>query len=538
MRTILSFPGIILFFFTACHNQVKPQQPAVEKRDTTITVKNAYTELFLDSSSLEKYIQRHKVNDTIASQFRDFYNGRNYQFAWFFKDGPAEQVYNFLSLQDDYIAYSGDSSLSDLALEQVFDTLENGNHIIPLDDSSRLSAELTLTNQFFRYAAKAYLGNSQLSTTDLKWFIPRKKTDLVSTLDSLIAHKGEEIAAYEPVNPYYQHLKERLLYYYDIEKKGGWKQITTDRKKLQKGDTSSVLRGIKHRLLLTGDFNLPDSSELFTDSLAVAVRKFQHRYGLKEDGIIAGATLQEMNQPVNKRIQQMLLNLERMRWVPEKISTDYLLVNIPEFKLHVFKNGKLDFSMNVVVGTNQNSTVIFNGDLKYVVFSPYWNVPMGILKNEVIPGMKRDKNYLAKHNMEINGYTGSLPNIRQKPGSNNSLGKVKFLFPNNYSIYMHDTPAKSLFGESKRAFSHGCIRLGEPKKLAQFLLRKDSTWTSSKMDAAMSSGKEKYVTLKETIPVFIGYFTTWVDSEGQLNFRDDIYGHDARLATKMFAGGK
>ncbi|MBN8787922.1 MAG: L,D-transpeptidase family protein, partial [Terrimonas sp.] len=222
------------------------------------------------------------------------------------------------------------------------------------------------------------------------------------------------------------------------------------------------------------------------------------------------------------------------RWVPEEIKTDYLLVNIPEFKLHIFEEGRLKFNMNVVVGSGQHNTVIFSGDLKYVVFSPYWNVPPSIVRNEILPGIKKNKNYLANHNMEITGNTGGLPNVRQKPGANNSLGRVKFLFPNNYNIYMHDTPAKSLFGESKRAFSHGCIRLGEPKKLAEFLLRDDSTWTSEKITAAMKSGKERYVTLKKTVPVFIGYFTAWVDSKGELNFRDDVYGHDAKLEKQMF----
>ena len=465
---------------------------------------------------------------------RSFYNARNYQYAWFFNDGPAEQVYNFLNLQNDYIAYSRDSSLYDPSLQQVFDTLETGGHVFPLNDSSRLNAELTLTNQFFRYAAQDFLGDSKLNISDLKWFIPRKKIDIVATLDSLISNKGEKIVSYAPVNPYYLHLKEKLLQYYDIEKDGGWPPINTDIKKLKKGDSAAVISRIKHQLFLTGDFREADTSGSFTDSLVAAVKHFQHRHGLTEDGIIAGNTLQQIRQSVQTRIRQMLLNLERMRWVPSEISTDYILVNIPEFRLHVFEKGKLKFSMKVVVGSGQNNTVIFRGDLKYVVFSPYWNVPPGILKKEILPGMQKDRNYLARHNMEINGYSGSLPNVREKPGPNNSLGRVKFLFPNNYNIYLHDTPAKSLFGESRRAFSHGCIRLSEPKKLAEFLLRDDSTWTAAKISAAMNSGKEKYVTLKETVPVFIGYFTAWVDSKGQLNFRDDVYGHDKRLAEKLF----
>lgn len=532
----IAFFAIILFTFFSCNPGGKDKRPvaAIEQRDTTITTENSFSGLFFDSTSLEKYIERYKINDTVANSIRSFYNSRNYQYAWFSNDGPAEQVYNFLNLQNEYISYSGDSSLVNPALEQVFDTLENGGKTFHLADSSRLNAELTLTRQFFIYAAKAYTGSNTLNTNDLKWYIPRKKIDFTATLDSLIQHKGEKLKTYEPVNPYYQHLKEALIHYYAIEKNGGWEPVTTTKKKFQKGDTDVAIAEIKHRLSLTGDYTAPDSSGLFTDSLVAAVKKFQYRYGLKEDGIVAGATLKELNRPVSERIRQMLINLERMRWVPEKINSDYLLVNIPEFKLHVFEEGKLKFNMNVVVGSGQHNTVIFSGDLKYIVFSPYWNVPPSIVKNEIVPGMNKNKNYLASHNMEITGYSGGLPNVRQKPGANNSLGKVKFLFPNNYNIYMHDTPAKSLFGESKRAFSHGCIRLSEPKKLAEFLLRHDSTWTSEKITAAMNSGKEKYITLKESVPVFIGYFTAWVDAKGRLNFRDDVYGHDARLAKKMF----
>jgi murein L,D-transpeptidase YcbB/YkuD len=180
-----------------------------------------------------------------------------------------------------------------------------------------------------------------------------------------------------------------------------------------------------------------------------------------------------------------------------------------------------------------HNTVIFNGNLKYVVFSPYWNVPPSIIQKEVVPGIKRNKNYLANHNMEWN--SGA---VRQKPGPRNSLGLVKFLFPNSYNIYLHDTPSKSLFSESTRAFSHGCIRLAEPKRLAEYLLRNDPGWNEASITKAMNSGKEKYVALKQTIPVFIGYFTAWVDRDGKLNFRDDIYGHDKEMAEHLFATAK
>jgi murein L,D-transpeptidase YcbB/YkuD len=219
-----------------------------------------------------------------------------------------------------------------------------------------------------------------------------------------------------------------------------------------------------------------------------------------------------------------MVNMERSRWVTKNPPSNHLIVNIPEFKLYALENDSVVWKMNVVVGQNQHKTVVFNGDIKYVVFAPYWNIPASILKNETLPAMRRNKNYLATHNMEWNN-----GNVRQKPGPNNALGLVKFLFPNSHSIYLHDSPAKSLFNETTRAFSHGCIRVAEAKKLALYLLRKDTAWNSEKISAAMNGGKEKYVTLKDPLPVFIAYFTSWVSRDGQLNFRKDIYERDNRL---------
>jgi murein L,D-transpeptidase YcbB/YkuD len=536
MKNIIFLAVISSFVSLSCRN--KTNIGVVEQRDTTITAVNAYNELFLDSTKLEAFIAANKYDDSLANQFRSFYNLRNYQYAWFSGDGASEQANHFLNLQNDYIGYSRDSSLYNAHLQKIIDTLNSNDSSYKITAAERLHTELSLTSQFFNYAQKAYLGDKKLNTTDLKWFIPRKKLDMVSLLDSVLKPVSAGADVYEPVNRQYKMLKKELIRYSAIQHEGGWGPVSTSQKKFVKGDTAAAISLIKKRLYKTGDFSSNDTTNLFTDSLESAVKRMQKRYGMKEDGVVGGATLREMNQSIDYRIRQLLINLERFRWVPAEVNSDYLLVNIPQFKLHVYQKGKLSFSMNVVVGSLQHSTVIFNGDLKYVVFSPYWNVPPSIVKNEIMPGIQRNKNYIAGHNMEITGYSGKLPNVRQKPGANNSLGKVKFLFPNSYNIYLHDTPAKSLFGETSRAFSHGCIRLGEPRKLAEFLLRNDSNWTNEKIRKAMDAGKEKYVTLSKPIPVFIGYFTAWVDSDGLLNFRDDVYGHDAKLAEKMFLDSK
>jgi murein L,D-transpeptidase YcbB/YkuD len=238
--------------------------------------------------------------------------------------------------------------------------------------------------------------------------------------------------------------------------------------------------------------------------------------------------------PLKKRIEQLLINMERARWMPSQQDSTYVLVNIPEFRLRVFEAGKNVLQMNVIVGSSANNTVIFNGNLQYIVFSPYWNVPESIVRKELLPAIKRNPGYIAKHNMEITQYIGGLPQIRQKPGANNALGRVKFLFPNEFSIYLHDTPNRNLFAQTNRGLSHGCIRIAEPKQFAEFLLRDQPKYTSTAIDSLMYLEKEKWVTLKKKIPVFLVYFTAWVSQSGELHFRRDIYQHDQKMAQKLF----
>jgi murein L,D-transpeptidase YcbB/YkuD len=307
------------------------------------------------------------------------------------------------------------------------------------------------------------------------------------------------------------------------------------KKPIKIGDSAGIVFQIKQRLNVLQSNIVLDSSNVYDTAMLRSVKLFQLRHGLAIDGVIGNQMIAELNIPLKKRVQQILVNLERIRWMPPQQERNFILVNIPAFRLHVMDSGKQVFDMRVIVGSAANNTVIFNGNLKYIVFSPYWNVPESIVRKEILPAMQRDRNYIGKHNMEITGYSGSLPIVRQKPGPTNSLGLVKFLFPNSYSIYLHDTPNRNLFQQSGRGLSHGCIRIAEPKKFAQYLLRDDTTtWKSATIDSAMHLAKEKWVTLKQTIPVYLVYFTAWVDKDGLLNFRKDIYGHDAKMMNKLF----
>jgi len=519
----------ILLVNSSCKQVAVRYDRALKPRDTAITMANSYSEMFFDSTLLEDFLKDSNLDDTVKVQIREFYNVRNYQYAWFSEYVLNEHAVNFWNLQSNYIANTGDSSIFNPSLQELVDSLSYlAKPVAPLPEKLALDFELELTEQFFTYALKAYRGSDDLRPNDLKWYIPRRKVDVSSMLDS-ITNTGGKIESFEPVNRQYGLLRSFLVKYNQVLKSGDWQVISSEKKKYQIGDSVSMVAVIRKRLNLVGDLDDSSTSVVFDDSLRAAVKRFQQRYGLSADGVVGGATLTEMNRPLTERIRQLLVNMERIKWLPAEPRGDFLLVNIPEFMLHGYEDGKHTFKMNVVVGSTQNHTVIFTGKLKYVVFSPYWNVPASILKKEILPGIKRNSNYLAKHNMEWNG-----GQVRQKPGPSNSLGLVKFLFPNSYDIYLHDTPSKSLFNESRRAFSHGCIRVSEPFDLARWILRSQPEWTTESITKAMHANREKFVNVKSDINVFIGYFTAFVDRQGKLNFRDDIYGHDREMEERMF----
>ena len=262
-------------------------------------------------------------------------------------------------------------------------------------------------------------------------------------------------------------------------------------------------------------------------------------------------TIAALNITIEDRIKQILINLERLRWIPGTIEDDYLIVNIPEYKLHVIENNKLLWETNVVVGKEAKRTSIFRGNIARIILNPYWNIPNSIINEEILPKLQQNKNYLESNNMEVlsgdkvidatkidwSKYTKNIPFlIRQKPGLENALGKMKFLFPNNFNIYLHDTPAKELFNQGRRDFSHGCIRVENPKKLALYLLEKNRGWNADKVDQVLKTTQETGIAIKPKMPVYIVYFTAWVDSNNQLNFRNDIYNLDEQLGKVLFEG--
>ena len=538
-KTLLVLLASVLLI--SCTNSQTEQERETEKakknittRDESITRANSYSDLFLDSSAVTKFISEKKIPDSLADRIRSFYNARNFQFAWFSSDGLTEQARGFWNLHDYVTTYDADSSLKDKALQKRMDDLITEDALsVSASDKNYINTELTLTSHFIQYILHNY-EKGYVKRKEMERFIPRKKEDPLQVADSLINKKHKDDKYFEDVNASYKGLKEQLKRYYDIAKQGGWPQIDPVKTSLRKGTKSPAILNIKKRLQMSGDLVGNDTSDVFNDTLEIAIKNFQTRHGYTATGIISDSLIKDMNVPATARLEQILMNMERMRWLTQEAKGNLIVVNIPEFMMHVYEGNKKAFDMVVVVGKEGHNTMMFNGDLNQVVFCPYWNVPSSIVRKEIVPEMDKNPGYLAKENMEITGNEGGLPVIRQRPGGKNALGKVKFLFPNSFNIYFHDTPAKSLFEKDKRAYSHGCIRLKEPVKLAEYVLRNQPEWTPEKIEEAMSRDEQKFVRVKDPIPVIITYYTAWVDDNGQLNFRDDIYGHDSSLAAKMF----
>lgn len=542
MKSLFFYAAIFCGLLASCQNSAtdedqndaKDGKKNVSKRDYSITEANAYSSLFLDSIAVEKYIADKKLHDSVSRRIRSFYNTRNYQFAWFSNDGLTEQALGFWNLHDYVTTYDNDTSLRDKALQKRMDNLIAEENL-SVNESGKIfiNTEIQLTHHFILYMLNNY-EKGYVKRKEMERFIPFKKQDIMFLADSLLNKKHKDNKYFEDVHEPYRLLKNELGKYYAIAKQGGWPVITTSKKSFKKGSSDSVLKVIKKRLQLTGELSAADTSAFFTDTLENAVKLFQAKFGYTPTGVINAQVIKDMNVPAKDRVAQILMNMGRMRWMPATRSGQFIMVNIPEFVLHVYEGNKKAFDMNVVVGKEGHNTMMFSGDLNQVVFSPYWNVPPSIVKNEILPAIEKNPGYLASQNMEQVGMEGDLPKIRQLPGTGNSLGRVKFLFPNSFNIYFHDTPAKSLFEKDKRAYSHGCIRLSDPEKMANYLLRNNPEWTPERISEAMNSGIEKYVKLKDPVPVAITYYTAWVDENG-LNFRDDIYNHDEKLAKKMFS---
>ena len=540
MKKIIFILASVAITFFSCNK-------SKEKNSTNVDSKINYNDIFLNQKTITDFFETNNEKEVVKNQVLEFYKNRDYQFAWFNKTGMTNAVPNFYNRMQNYNADFDDATFKNPELDTLVSEIKTDKKEFKYQEKRISNLEIMLTTTFFKYSKKVY-GGIEKNPKNLDWFIPRKKKNYQVLLNDLII-TGDSTNTNEPVNVYYNRLKSKLKQYRFIQKNGGFAKIITLRKEINLNETDSCLIKVKQHLFQTNDLKSNDKSIIFTTELQNAIINFQNRSGIEPSGILNLKTINELNISVDLRIKQMMVNLERLRWLPENVENNYLLVNIPEYKLHVFENAKPIWETNVVVGKEGKQTTIFRGNISKIILNPYWNVPTSIINKEILPNLKRNRNYLSKNNMEVvaggqvmnpktinwSKYVKNIPyEIRQKPGKDNSLGKMKFLFPNSYSIYLHDTPAKELFDRNKRDFSHGCIRVENPEKLATYLLKNNPSWSQQSIDKVLETSDETEIVVKPTMPVYITYFTAWVDSKGNLNFRKDIYNLDEELAKEIF----
>lgn len=417
--------------------------------------------------------------------------------------------------------------------------------------------DMLLTDAYMLYASHILNGKVNPETLDSEWRASRDEGNPVLLLDTALTEKDifQSVIDLEPPHPSYYGLKTALKYYEGIADNGGWAPIPSGQT-LKPGMTDSLrVPLIIQRLLVTNDLQYPpDDPYLYTELISSSIRQYQQRNGLEEDGNLGKMTTESLNVPVEKRIDQIKVNMERFRWISYNLGETYIYVNIADFKLRVYENNSVVLEEKVIVGKPFRKTPVFTSRMEYIVLNPYWTVPPTILYEDMIPEVKKNMDYLASKKIHIYQGNGSsrieispdavnwqeisrnnFPyTLRQDPGPLNALGIVKFMFPNKYNVYIHDTPTKELFNRTERTFSSGCIRLNNPRSLLQYLTAGYLDTDMEKIDRYLDKGQEITIVFTKPLNVHILYLTAWVEND-IIQFRKDIYDRDSEVLQELNA---
>jgi len=472
----------------------------------------------------------------------DFYERRAFRPAW-----------EKRSCVDDLLRAIRDSEADGLdprdyhlaALEQLRRELETTS---PPDPSLRADLDILLTDALVRLGYHLMFGKVDPERLDPAWNMSREivgfdPAELIQgALDADAVYQA--IGNAKPKHPLYTGLRATLAQYRVIKAAGGWPQIP-DGPTLKLGMHDTRVLMLRRRLVASGDLTpgASPSMQSFDHELAEAVQAFQRRHGLSADGSVGPSTLADLNVPVEERIQQLRVNLERGRWVLHHLGNRYIVVNVAGYHAHYFKDRQMLWQGRAQVGKPYRQTPSFKADMTYIVFNPTWTVPPTILTQDYLPGLRRDPGYAQRKGLKVVDRSGRVVDpgqvdwsrysanhspylLRQDAGPRNALGRVKFIFPNDHAIFLHDTPNQTLFDRHERAFSSGCIRVEHAMDLAYLLLNDGGGWNRNAVDRVVALGKTRNVFLHEPVPVFLLYWTAWVDADGRVNFRHDLYDRD------------
>jgi L,D-transpeptidase YcbB len=580
---------LLLALFTGCESRPKPaavvKLTAPQAPATTASALADVSIPPIDSTTVEAYFNGSPQLQDHRTDALNFYRERAGRLGWFRNGTLVPQTQNLLTQATDAQAEGLNPAHYQPLIEDVekhFAALRAIKKGDPDAAEKVRQTDLVLSGLYFAFAGDMYKGVLDPHTNEaLAWEVRRNKVKLYHSLQAILKERDSSYPNYEfgAVHPDYTRLRSALRMYRALEKRGGWSVVPAV-KKLVPGQVDSVVVAALRRRLAAepvapgiGDATAsigatqpaptvavsakaasalaPADPDRYDDTLVASVKTFQDRHGLNPDGLVGPGTVAALNVPVRARIEQLILNMERWRWVPRKLGARYVLVNIPEFKLHVVEGDTEQFSMRVIVGKELKQTPVFSDKIQYIVLAPYWGIPASIVEEEIKPAVLRDRGYLARHQMElldgkrvissraVNWRTVTRANwhytLRQKPGAENPLGTMKFIFPNDHNVYLHGTPNGWLFNKEGRGFSHGCVRLEDPRKLADYLLQPQPAWTAERISSTIAAGTETWIALPEPVPVYIVYFTAWVSPDGRVQFRDDVYGHDQALEKEFFS---
>jgi murein L,D-transpeptidase YcbB/YkuD len=498
-----------------------------------------------------------KASSYLASLYKQY----NYVPMWSSPDGPLPQAYEMVEvIKDSYMEGLNPEAYKITEIENTLDKIkavqDSGNSARP-EDIAEL--DLLLTNAFLLYSKHILYGQVTPEQIDLELIFGERRIDLSELLVTSIKNNNvkETLDGLLPKYPVYSRLRSALAHYRELEALGGWNPVPPG-PKFKKGSRGPRVTALKERLIVTGDLNKTGPvDDIFDSTLDQAVRTYQDRNGLYVDGVVGESTLESLNVPVEQRIHQIVLTMERWRLLPQNMGPRYILVNIANFHLYAVQNNTDVLNMRIVVGKPKWNTPIFSEMMTHLVVNPYWNIPPSIFRDDIAPRIRSDPDYMSNRNIQAVGLNVEKPEsedaaalteakeeyiskvlsgnyrLRQNPGPSNPLGRIKFLFPNKYSVYLHDTPNRGYFQRAQRNFSHGCIRIENPIGLAEFVMSPDPTWNDEKVKATINRGRTQTVHLPEPLTVYILYFTAWAEEDGSVNFHKDIYGLDQVLQNAL-----